>query len=102
MGDKSCKSKKHNLCEKPIAIAVNDVKEMYHQAAINNVLLMEAFPYRHQPQTIEMLKRIKEGEIGKIRQVYADFGFTITDIENNIRMKPELEVDQHGTRPFTR
>lgn len=87
---KAAKAKKHILCEKPIAIAVEDVQEMYHQAALNDVLLMEAFPYRHQPQTIEMLNRIKNGEIGKVRQIYADFGFTITDIENNIRMKPEL------------
>lgn len=87
---KAAKAKKHILCEKPIAVAVEDVKEMYHQAAVNGVLLMEAFPYRHQPQTIAMLKSIKNGEIGQVRQVYADFGFTITDLETNIRMKPEL------------
>lgn len=87
---KAAKAKKHILCEKPIAVAVEDVKEMYHQAALNNVILMEAFPYRHQPQTIAMLNRIKNGEIGEVRQIYADFGFTITDLENNIRMKPEL------------
>lgn len=87
---KAAKAKKHILCEKPIAVAIEDVKEMYHQAAINDVLLMEAFPYRHQPQTIAMLNRIKNGEIGQLRQIYADFGFTISDIETNIRMKPEL------------
>lgn len=87
---KAAKAKKHILCEKPIAVAVEDVKEMYNQAAINDVFLMEAFPYRYQPQTIAMLNSIKNGEIGVVRQIYADFGFTITDLETNIRMKPEL------------
>lgn len=87
---KAAKAKKHVLCEKPIALTPDDVKEMYNQASVNQVLLMEAFPYRYQPQTIELLNRIANGDIGEVRQIYADFGFTITDIENNIRMKPEL------------
>lgn len=87
---KAANAKKHILCEKPIAVSVQDVRDMYNAAAINNVLLMEAFPYRHQPQTIEMLNRIKNHEIGEVKQIYADFGFTIDDIENNIRLKPEL------------
>lgn len=87
---KAAKAGKHILCEKPLAISVEDVTEMHRQATDNGVLLMEAFPYRHQPQTVEMLKMIRSGAIGEVRQIYADFGFTITDIGNNIRMKPEL------------
>ncbi|KUJ61248.1 hypothetical protein AR687_13745 [Flavobacteriaceae bacterium CRH] len=87
---KAAKAKKHILCEKPIALTVEDVKEMYEQAIINNVLLMEGFPYKFQPQTILMLKMIQNGDIGEISQIYADFGFTVDDTENNIRLKPEL------------
>jgi len=87
---KAAKAKKHILCEKPMALTVEDVKEMYEQAIINNVLLMEGFPYKFQPQTILMLKKIQEGDIGEISQIYADFGFTVDDAENNIRLKPEL------------
>lgn len=87
---KAAEAKKHILCEKPIAITVEDVKKMYHSASVNGVLLMEAFPYRYQPQTIEILNRIKNGEIGQVKQIYADFGFTIAGEENNIRMNPDL------------
>ncbi|MBF4516945.1 Gfo/Idh/MocA family oxidoreductase [Flavobacterium sp. ANB] len=87
---KAAKAKKHILCEKPIALTVEDVKKMYEEAIKNNVFLMEGFPYKFQPQTILMLKMIQDGEIGEISQIYADFGFTVDDAENNIRLKPEL------------
>ncbi len=87
---KAAKAKKHILCEKPIALTVEDVKEMYEQAMLNNVFLMEGYPYKFQPQTILLLKKIEEGEIGEVSQIYADFGFTVDDAENNIRLKPEL------------
>jgi xylose dehydrogenase (NAD/NADP) len=81
---------KHILCEKPIALNPADVAQMYEAATANRVFLMEGFPYRHQPQTQELIRRIEEGEIGKVQQIYADFGFTINDTETNIRLKPEL------------
>ena len=87
---KAAKAKKHILCEKPIAINVADVKAMYEQAMINGVFLMEGYPYRYQPQTILLLEMIKNGDIGEVSQIYADFGFTVDDLENNIRLKPEL------------
>lgn len=87
---KAAKAKKHILCEKPMALTVEDVKEMYEQAMIHNIFLMEGYPYKFQPQTILMLKMIQEGAIGEVSQIYADFGFTVDDAENNIRLKPEL------------
>jgi xylose dehydrogenase (NAD/NADP) len=87
---KAAQAKKHILCEKPIALTVEDVQKMYEEAINNNVFLMEGYPYKFQPQTILMLKMIEEGVIGEISQIYADFGFTVDDAENNIRLKPEL------------
>ena len=87
---KAAKAKKHVLCEKPIALTIEDVKEMYEAAMFNNVFLMEGYPYKFQPQTILLLKMIQGGEIGEVSQIYADFGFTVDDAENNIRLKPEL------------
>ncbi|MFH7015724.1 Gfo/Idh/MocA family protein [Flavobacterium sp. FlaQc-47] len=87
---KAAQAKKHILCEKPIALKVEDVKEMYEEAIKNNVFLMEGYPYKFQPQTILMLKMIQDGIIGEVAQIYADFGFTVDDAENNIRLKPEL------------
>jgi D-xylose 1-dehydrogenase (NADP+, D-xylono-1,5-lactone-forming) len=87
---KAAHVKKHILCEKPLATTAEEINKMYAAAEQNEVLLMEGFPYRHQPQTIEMLAMIARGDIGNVLQVYADFGFTVSDIENNIRLKPEL------------
>lgn len=87
---KAARAKKHILCEKPIALTVEDVKKMYEEAMNNNVFLMEGYPYKFQPQTILLLKMIEEGAIGEVSQIYADFGFTVDDAENNIRLKPEL------------
>lgn len=87
---KAAQAKKHILCEKPIALTVEDVQQMYEEAMHNNIFLMEGYPYKFQPQTILMLKMIADGAIGEVSQIYADFGFTVDDAENNIRLKPEL------------
>jgi xylose dehydrogenase (NAD/NADP) len=87
---KAAQAKKHILCEKPIALTVEDVKAMYEEAIRNHVFLMEGFPYKFQPQTILMLQMIKEGAIGEVAQIYADFGFTVDNAESNIRLNPEF------------
>ncbi|MET0636057.1 MAG: Gfo/Idh/MocA family oxidoreductase [Chitinophagaceae bacterium] len=87
---RAARAKKHILCEKPIAITVTEVRAMYDAAQQNNVVLMEGFPYLSQPQTIEVLTLIKKGEIGEVKNIYADFGFTISGDQKNIRMNPAL------------
>jgi len=84
---KCARAGKHILCEKPMALTKHDAQEMFEEADKNNVLLIEGFPYRFQPQTLEVLKRIRNGEIGEVITVTGCFGFRMRD-PNNVRLDP--------------
>jgi predicted dehydrogenase len=79
---KAAKARKHILCEKPMALTVADVREMFEVAAAHGVVLIEAFPFRFQPQTIEVLNRIHSGDIGEVVTFTGCFGFPLTDMDN--------------------
>ncbi|MEM0967467.1 MAG: Gfo/Idh/MocA family oxidoreductase [Verrucomicrobiota bacterium] len=66
---------KHVLCEKPIAINHADAKEIFTVAEKNGLQVMEAFMYRCHPQTKRLVQLIREGSIGEVRRVQAEFGF---------------------------
>src|SRR5512146_1340983 len=53
---------KHVLCEKPLALTCEDAQEMFREAEICRVTLLEGCPYRFQPQTREVLKRVRSGQ----------------------------------------
>lgn len=68
---------KNVLCEKPLAVTVEEGERMVEAARASGKLLMEAFMYRFHPQTVWALKQIADGRIGKVRLVYASFSFNI-------------------------
>ena len=80
---------KHVLCEKPLAGAAADARAMFDAAKRAGVYLVEAYPYRAQPQTRRMLQLLAEGAIGRPVLVQASFGFPLADAAN-IRMSPDL------------
>lgn len=80
---------KHVLCEKPLAVGVAEVEAMFAAADAHGVMLVEAFPYLFQPQTLELERRIAAGEIGEVRTMFAAFGFTMADA-GNIRLDAAL------------
>lgn len=81
---------KHVLCEKPLAVTLEEAREMVEAARANDRLLMEAFMYRFHPQIEWVLERIRAGEVGQVRQVRASFAFDIRGRQDNIRIRPEL------------
>lgn len=81
------RSGKHILCEKPLALSRVDADEMFEEADKRGVILIEGFPFRFQPQTKEVLRRVHGGELGDIVTVTACFGFRMRD-ESNVRMDP--------------
>lgn len=81
---------KHVLCEKPMAMTAAEVTAMFDAAQANQVVLIEAFPYLFQPQTTALLQCVRDGSIGELRSVQACFGFTVGNVDTNIRLKPEL------------
>ena len=66
---------KHVLCEKPLAVNRVQVSNMIEAATQNQVFLMEAFWSRFNPSIREIIQRIDKGELGKIKQVSANFSF---------------------------
>lgn len=86
---KAAKSKKHILCEKPLALSEEDVKEMITAAEENGVKLMEAYMYRFTPRCAKLKKLLDQGIIGKIGQVISNYSFYLSDY-TNIRVSPAL------------
>ncbi|HUA49104.1 MAG TPA: Gfo/Idh/MocA family oxidoreductase [Solirubrobacteraceae bacterium] len=81
---------KHVLCEKPLSRRPREVERAFDAAERNQRLLMEAFMYRHHPQTRRLTKLIAEGAVGRLRVIRAAFGFVASD-PANVRLSPTLD-----------
>ena len=66
------------LCEKPFAMNRREAGEMVALARAKNLFLMEAMWTRFMPALAEVKRIIASGEIGKVTQLHADFGFSAT------------------------
>jgi xylose dehydrogenase (NAD/NADP) len=80
---------KHILCEKPLAVTAADARAMFDAARKNSVRLVEAYPYRAQPQTLKLRELLDSGQIGQPQFMQASFAVIFTD-PANIRMDPAL------------
>ncbi|GAC1450982.1 MAG: Gfo/Idh/MocA family oxidoreductase [Chitinophagaceae bacterium] len=67
--------KKAVLCEKPMSVNFTSTAEMILAARQNNVFLMEAMWTRFLPILDRTMQLIKDGIIGEIKCLSADFGF---------------------------
>jgi predicted dehydrogenase len=79
---KALKNNKNVLCEKPLALHYTDVEEMIATAKKHNKFFMEAFWTRFNPSMRETLQHIKEGAIGEVKYVNADFGIKFENPDN--------------------
>ena len=68
-------NKKAVLCEKPLAMNLQEVTEMIAVAKENNVLLMEALWTFFLPHFTYVLDIVKSEKFGKAKSLEADFGF---------------------------
>ncbi len=66
---------RHVLCEKPLTMTLSETREIAAAATSRGVLVMEAFMYRHHPQTKKLLELVSNGTIGEVRWIQADFGY---------------------------
>ena len=81
---------KHVLCEKPLTRSPAEAEEAFNAAERAGRILMEAFMWRHSPQTAKLVQLVEGGVIGELRLVRATFSFPV-DGRRNIRLDPELE-----------
>src|SRR5690606_27329196 len=65
------------LCEKPFTMNAKEAEEAIRVARENNVFLMEAMWTRYLPPIVQVREWLKEGRIGEVRLLQADFGFDI-------------------------
>ena len=70
------------LVEKPITINTTQLEQMIQVTERANIVLMEAFMYRHHPLTLAVKQKIEEGAIGEVRYARSTFSTGLTDREN--------------------
>ena len=80
---------KHVLCEKPLALAVEDVDRIAEAAARTGGVATEGFMYRHQPLTHAVEAVVKSGRLGTVRSFKGAFTFPLTR-EGDVRFDPAL------------
>jgi xylose dehydrogenase (NAD/NADP) len=81
---------KHVLCEKPYTRHAADAEAGFAAAEAAGLVLMEAFMYRHHPQTTIVRDLVAGGAIGRLLTVRATFSFQLEDLAN-IRAIAALE-----------
>jgi xylose dehydrogenase (NAD/NADP) len=87
---RALESGKHVLCEKPLSRHPEDVARAFDVAERAGRLLMEAFMYRHNPQTMRLKELVEGSAIGRLRLIRAAFSFPLTD-SPNVRLDPALD-----------
>ena len=90
MVERALEAGKHVLCEKPLARDPAAVAAAFDVADRAGRLLMEAFMWRHNPQTATLVELVEQGAIGELRLVRSTFSYSLYD-SDNIRLRPELE-----------
>jgi predicted dehydrogenase len=85
---KAMNAKKHVLCEKPLALSIDDVKKLIETRNQNGVKAGEAFMVNSHPQWRRIRELIQEGALGRIRAIQGFFCYMNKD-PANIRNKPQ-------------
>jgi predicted dehydrogenase len=78
----------HILCEKPMALTVEDCEAMIASAEENNVKLMIAYRLHFEESNLKAIETVKSGKLGEPRIFTSEFTMQVLD-EDNIRLKRE-------------
>ncbi|MDP9484003.1 MAG: Gfo/Idh/MocA family oxidoreductase, partial [Chloroflexota bacterium] len=69
---------KHVLCEKPLAVAVDQVDAIIAASERTGRIAAEAFMYLHHPQVLRAIELARGGELGRLELVQGSFTFFLT------------------------
>jgi predicted dehydrogenase len=87
---KALEAGKHVLCEKPLSRRPEEVEAAFDAADRTGYLLSEAFMWRHNPQTAELVELVESGAIGELRLIRSTFSYGLYD-HDNIRLRTDLD-----------
>jgi predicted dehydrogenase len=80
---------KHVLCEKPIALSVNEARDLLAARDRTGVTIAEAFMVRTHPQWLAARELVAEGRVGELRLVSGHFSYYRRD-PTDVRSRPEF------------
>jgi D-xylose 1-dehydrogenase (NADP+, D-xylono-1,5-lactone-forming) len=86
---KAVEAGKHVLCEKPLALNVHEVDAMQAAARKHGCVVMEAFMYRHHPQTLKVQEIVKSGSLGTLKLIRGSFSFLLSR-DGDVRLDPAM------------
>jgi xylose dehydrogenase (NAD/NADP) len=86
---KAVEAGKHVLCEKPLALSVEEVDAIQAAARKQGRVVQEAFMYRHHKQTLEVQELVQNGSLGTLKLVRGSFSFVLSG-EGDIRLDPAM------------
>jgi predicted dehydrogenase len=85
---KAVQAGKHVLCEKPLALSVEEVDAVKAAAQKHGRVVTEAFMYRHHPQTLKVQELVQNGSLGTLKLVRGSFSYMLTRA-GDVRLNPE-------------
>ncbi|HND50064.1 MAG TPA: Gfo/Idh/MocA family oxidoreductase [Anaerolineales bacterium] len=85
---KALRAGKHVLCEKPLALTVEEVDRIIAASNETGMVAAEAFMYRHHAQTLKIKELVDSNLIGQIQLIKGAFTFTLNR-EGNYRFIKE-------------
>lgn len=86
---KAAQAGKHVLCEKPLALTVEEVDQMKQAATDAGTVLMEAFMYRFHVRTLQVKSMVENGLIGDLHHIKGGFTFALNR-EGDVRWDNSL------------
>ena len=86
---KAVEAGKHVLCEKPLALNVEEVDAIQSAARKHGRLVAEAFMYRHHPQTRKVQDLVKDGSLGELKLIRGSFSYVLSR-EGDVRLDPAM------------
>ena len=86
---KAVEAGKHVLCEKPLALTVEEVDAVQTAARKHGRVVAEAFMYRHHPQTLKVQELVKNGSLGIVKMIRGSFTYVLSR-EGDVRLDPAM------------
>jgi xylose dehydrogenase (NAD/NADP) len=80
---------KHVLCEKPLALTVDDVDAIAAAASKAGRVAVEAFMYLHHPQILTAIDLAQSGALGRLELVHGTFSFFLSQADDP-RIDPSM------------